>query len=828
MWWRDCEQVKAKEYKKIADQIAAQVPHLYVAPTTLTHPSPAHTKAMVWKNVAACLRELLGEDGGQGGGIKDRGCHSCIEAYQFLYDKMEAAGGEEETPEDLQCFIPLRGAAVVDHIVESLRPAVASPADFAASVSPALPLLTLLLNDKRCCAQLSSNNRADEKVLSVLLGILEKVQEQLMVLEGNDTAAGHEQMQLADLANSLLTTIAYQVCDLSNLSESLLQKIMTVMRLAVNGSFGDFAPLLPAQGLQAAYKLLPRLATNPGCAGEARGLLKAILLHVLKEGSGSCGRSRSEEGEKGTTVGVNEAEVNMAVTALTQAQSTCPIPLLGRDPVPGKEPSDGSYCSFIREHFQSDVLEHLANNELPLAVRVVERLLPLMSPAGLMDKKVIKTLLDVLDKAMKTNNSSSSSSINSTAERLKLHKMGVQSLRIWTCSYVLAVARDWPLIVQNVKGKDKQRKEKFLTDFLNCLSRPLLRHFSQAPFGGQYQREHDCEALRLCSVVLSKMEWQPYLWSSSGSPSPASDSDQILECVGSKKDASMRGMLLNILATAHNDSGSDPAFLRFEAGLRFLSSLVPGAMPDSLLLKRDHMQRGWQDVPPVEIDTQRHLLVLAIRVLAHHDSIQEHYRQILEHQQRQQQQQQRQQAQQRPRQRTALPSSSSSSFSPRDSQGSSLPPPPLAEKAVIAAWSHLLQRLMPPLLLSSSPSSPPSSLETKRKGEKGIDGAIMVRPRTEGDCPIPGMLLDEVFEVLRNRKRERRGALPPSPLLPSSTPWPMRRSRNMQLPIDASKEKRAGCGKRWWDEYMRLLPHPHQQEQQYQHQHLLHILVSCS
>lgn len=117
-------------------------------------------------------------------------------------------------------------------------------------------------------------------------------------------------LPLADLCLHLLDALAYQRCDLSRLPDLVLLKLLRALMLAVAGGFGPLCPSLPAQGLHATIRLLPRVAPLPSAAARSRGLLKAILRRALAV--------------------PNVAEAGMAVDALRGAVQAG---LLRRDPM---------------------------------------------------------------------------------------------------------------------------------------------------------------------------------------------------------------------------------------------------------------------------------------------------------------------------------------------------------------------------------------------------------------------------------------------------------------------------------------------------------------
>lgn len=681
-----------------------------------------------WPSVAACLKDLLGGTGeGQGEGIRDHGSHRCRDAYAYLYNAVEAVAHEEETPEDLQCLIPSQGPSVVGHITRGLLPAVHSPIDFTDQVAAALPLLTVLLNDKRCCAQLAKNNHADERVLGVLLDILEGAQQQLITKE-NQGAYHVHLIALADISFTAFDTLAHQACDMSHLSEEVLLKILTVLRLGVAGGFGKWAALVPARSLQTSIKLLPRLAPNARVAGHVRGLLKAILLRVLKGGN----RTSSP-----TTEALNTEEIGMAVTALAQARSTAPQALLVRDPVSGPPPSDATYCSFVRSNFDEKRLEWLQRHDLPLAVRVVESMLPLLGPAGLSDGRVMRKVLEILNQAIR-GPGNHGAGLCAESELQQGHVVRRAALEIWTSSYVLSVARDWDMIVRRVQ-RYKSGKEAFLRQLLRVLCKPLVHYFASAPSGNAYQGEQDSRASRLMLAILSKKEWQVYLWGAL----KWGRTEEALQSVGSRRDVSVRGVLLNMLATRHNDHGNDPARHRFEDGLRCLSFLVPGALPESLLPQGSWTMPDRQQIPPLEGETQLHLLILAIRVLAQHESISKHY---LTFSNLHQDEKGRSIESGRPPSQgpasLSLFSSPSPSPGSEEAAGSIAGPPPLPEGAIKAAWGHMLRRLLPAFVPGALPTLLSASLPSANNNrvERRIPQEISVA--------VAGNWVDEVFEML--------------------------------------------------------------------------------
>ncbi len=406
-----------------------------------------------WTSVAECLETLLR--------TSDPGSSVCMEAYQYLYHSLEEVAHEEETPPELQCLLPEQAPAVVKHIMAGLQRACVAPLEFAEQAAIGLPLLTMLLHDGRCCKRLVDDGRADQQVLGLLLDIARRAQEQLTdpTILGPDGRGGAHSVKLislADLAFHVLDTCAYQHCNLSTLSEDVLLNMMTVLRMAVAGEFGPIVPLMPPQGLRTALKLLPRLAPNPGCAGEARLLLKAILRRALS-GYNAAGDNQ-----------VNQYEIKLAekVLALTQLNR-----LLARDPPAGPVPGDGDYCAFVREHFQEDRFKVLAKANLELALRLVACMLPLLSPSGLRNNTLMTPIWQVLQEAMGVRISSSAT----PQEKQQRHIVRRQALDIWIL-YTTALWRDWDMVK---KGK----KEDFLGTMVRYLPVPLHGYFSPAALG---------------------------------------------------------------------------------------------------------------------------------------------------------------------------------------------------------------------------------------------------------------------------------------------------------------------------------------------------------
>lgn len=255
------------------------------------------------------------------------------------------------------------GPTLVQHIAGALRATVLSPVEHAEQASKYLPLLTVLLNHDCCCRALDAQQQsvgpaAAGGVLDTLLDVLLAGQEKLAAIDSTSTSSGGAVnspppssaaaaaggssnppppptaassssspggssstpladrearvvcLPLAELCLQLLDALAYQRCDLSHLPPGVLQKLVRAMALAIDGGFGPLCQTLPAQGLHAATRLLPRIAPLRPAAVRSRGLLKAILRRALSV--------------------PNVPEAGMAVDALRLAMQAG---LLKRDPM---------------------------------------------------------------------------------------------------------------------------------------------------------------------------------------------------------------------------------------------------------------------------------------------------------------------------------------------------------------------------------------------------------------------------------------------------------------------------------------------------------------